>query len=75
MLKRELFIPEVSTDLTPEPPDTTPKSPAPPPQDTADADANVSRENVPESADEPVVDLTRPRRSERAHKPPDYFSK
>ena len=74
-VKKRTIIPEVSTDLTPEPPDTTPESPAPPPQDTADADANVSQENEPESADEPVVDSTQPRRSERAHKPPDYFSK
>ena len=65
MLRRELpFL-----DLTPEPPDTTPESPAPPPQDTVDAYANVSQENKPDSsADEPNVDSTQPRRSERAHK-------
>jgi hypothetical protein len=79
--KRDVF-PGVSTDLTPEPPDTTPESSAPPPQDTTDEDTNVSQENEPEhadpSADEPeseIVDSTQPRRSARVHKPPDYFNK
>ena len=75
-VKKRATVPRVSADLTPEPPDTTPESPVPPPQDTVDADANASQETEPESsADEPNVDSTQPRRSERAHKPPDYFSK
>ena len=81
--KKDVFIadPGVSTDLTPERQDTTPESPADPPQDGA-ADSSANQEDEPEHTDplvdEPegeTVDSTQPRRSARVRKPPNYFSK